>query len=107
MTRYEAITNAVLHPPTVWTGKSVWGYSAAGLPLIACGPLLVAATPDELYEADQAKPGRPLKFTLAEARAIKTAYWTGKATIAALAKKHKTTTVTIGRIVHGHTYWYA
>lgn len=60
-----------------------------------------------LYEADAKKPGRPLKFDLATASAIKAAYWSGKRTIVQLAREHGCTKVTISRLVHGKTMWYA
>lgn len=69
------------------------------------GEGLVSA--DDLYQRDRAKRGRPLRFTLPEARAIKHAYWTGTETIVALAERHAVTEVTISRLVHGYTYWYA
>jgi len=63
-------------------------------------------TTEELYEADRRKPGRPLRFSLADARRIKDDYWDGVFTIADLARQHECTTVTISRIVHAHTMWY-
>ncbi len=60
-----------------------------------------------LYAEDKARPGRGLRFTLAQASAIKRRYWSGEATQADLAREHDCTTVTIARIVHGKTYWYA
>lgn len=59
-----------------------------------------------LYERDRALPGRPLKFTLKVASRIKDDYWSGRKTLRALAREHKTTTVTISRLVHAHTMWY-
>lgn len=60
-----------------------------------------------LHAEGKHRPGRPLRFTLEEARRIKDDYWNGEKTIAALAREYGVTTVTIHRVVHGYTYWWA
>ncbi len=66
--------------------------------------VVTAAT---LHEEARHRANRPLRFTLTQARAIKNAYWSGTRTIASLSRQYHCTTVTIGRIVHGKTYWWA
>lgn len=64
-------------------------------------------TSEELHAQALRRACRPLRFTLTKARTIKSAYWNGEKTIVDLAKENDCTTVTISRLVHGRTYWYA
>lgn len=68
---------------------------------------LALVTRKSLYDDDRALCGRPLKFGLETASAIKDAYWSGRKNQRELAEEHGTTILTIGRMVRGGTYWYA
>jgi len=99
-------------PVSEWdvAGKAAYGCSAGAerhyVPHPTRRGAFVVRATVVLYAEDRAKPGRPLRFSLTDARHIKRAYWTGEKTIKALAREYECTTVTIGRIVHGHTMWY-
>jgi hypothetical protein len=60
-----------------------------------------------LHAEALARANRPLRFTLVEARRIKRSYWSGEKTITQLAREYGVTKVTVGRLVHGMTYWWA
>lgn len=78
-----------------------------GLRAVPVDGTLALVTLESLYAHDRALPGRPLMFGLAEASAIKEDYWTGRLGLRQLARRHHTTTRTIGRLVHGKIMWYA
>lgn len=67
---------------------------------------LVVASIASLYADDQRLRGRPLKFDLQTAQAIKDAYWSGRKTIAQMARETDSSELTISRLVHAKTYWY-
>lgn len=97
-------------PVSEWdiTGQRVYGTKLPpGYHYILKPHGFSAVSSEELYDVDRTKPGRPLMFSLSEARAIKEAYWTGARTITELAREYGTTRVTISRIVHGKIMWYA
>lgn len=67
----------------------------------------LCATPRRFVDTQQReKAGRPLLFSYDDACRIKRRYWDGEETIKSLAINHKTTAVTISRLVHGLTYWW-
>jgi hypothetical protein len=71
---------------------------------------LELVTRDALHKEASASgkgKGRPPKFDRATMTAAKANYWSGKATIKALAGNLKTTEPTVSRIVHGLVGWYA